>query len=200
MIDSPATNPIPPHGPSGFSTAIGKSISAHSTLFLVEGGILVAFGILAVLAPFVAGVATTLFIGWIFLFVGVFGLIFSYQSRTEPRFWWALLSSAVALLAGLLLLWNPLNGLFTLTLVLIAYFIVDGVLTILLGLAHRSELSDRWQWIVVSGVIDLILAAVIISGLPGTILWAPGLLLGIDLIFGGVAPIGMALAARKAVA
>ncbi|VTZ25137.1 conserved membrane hypothetical protein [Methylocella tundrae] len=197
MIDSPAARPL---GPSGISAAFGKSIGGHWKLFLAEGAILVVLGILAVLAPFLAGVAATIFIGWLFLFAGVSGLIFSYQSRTAPGFWWALLSSAVALLAGIALLWSPLAGLFTLTVVLIAYFIVDGVLTILLGLEHRRELTDRWQWIVVNGVIDLVLAAILISGLPGSVLWALGLLVGIDLIFGGASIISLALAARKAAA
>jgi uncharacterized membrane protein HdeD (DUF308 family) len=49
----------------------------------------------------------------------------------------------------------------------------------------------------VSGIIDLILAAIIIAGLPGTVAWALGLLVGIDMLFGGAALIGMALAARK---
>jgi uncharacterized membrane protein HdeD (DUF308 family) len=103
----------------------------------------------------------------------------------------------VALLAGLSLLWSPISGLVTLTVVLIVYFIIDGILTILLGLDHRRELSDGWQWIVVSGVIDLILAAILISGLPGTVFWAVGLLVGIDLAFSGISVIGLALAARK---
>lgn len=197
MIDSPAASPL---DPSGVSTALGKSLGGHWRIFLAEGIILVVLGILAVLAPFLAGVAATIFIGWLFLFAGVSGLIFSYQSRTAPGFWWALFSSVVALLAGIALLWSPLAGLFTLTVVLIAYFIVDGVLTILLGLDHRRELTDRWQWIVVNGVIDLILAAILISGLPGSVLWALGLLVGIDLVFGGVAIISLALAARKATA
>ncbi len=197
MIDSPATSPIPPLGPSGLSLALGRSIGEHWKLYLAEGVVLVALGVLAVFAPFVAGVAATLFIGWLFLFAGVFGLYVSYKSRSAPGFWWAVLSSVVALLAGLMLLSNPLTGLFSLTFVLIAYFIVDGVLTIMLGLDHRRDLSDRWQWIVASGVIDLILAVILISGLPGSVLWALGLLLGIDLIFGGGSIISVALAARK---
>jgi uncharacterized membrane protein HdeD (DUF308 family) len=194
MIDSPATRPL---GPTGLSTALGKSINAHWKIFLAEGVILVVLGILAVLAPFVAGVATTLFLGWLFLLAGVSGLVFSYQERRAPGFWWALISSVVALLAGLSLLWSPISGLVTLTVVLIVYFIIDGILTILLGLDHRRELSDGWQWIVVSGVIDLILAAILISGLPGTVFWAVGLLVGIDLAFSGISVIGLALAARK---
>jgi uncharacterized membrane protein HdeD (DUF308 family) len=48
-----------------------------------------------------------------------------------------------------------------------------------------------------SGIIDLILAAIIFAGLPGTAAWALGLLVGINMLFGGAALIAMALAARN---
>ncbi len=197
MIDNPATSPIPPLG-RGLGEGLTRTIAAHWKWYVAEGVILIILGLLAVLAPFVAGVATTLFIGWLFLFAGVTGLIFTYKQRAAPGFWWALLSSAVAVLAGLSLLANPLVGLFSLTVVLIAYFLIDGVLTIILGLEYRRDLSDRWGWVVFSGVIDLILAALLISGLPGTALWAVGLIVGIDLAFGGASIIGLALASHKA--
>jgi uncharacterized membrane protein HdeD (DUF308 family) len=200
MIDSPATSPISPIGHSSLSKALSNSIGAHRKLFLAEGVVLIVLGILAVLAPFVAGLAATLFIGSLFLLAGISGLLFSYQSRPTPGFWWGILSSVIALLAGLLFLWNPVGGLLTLTFVLIGYFLVDGVLTILLGFDHRHELTEGWQWIVGGGVIDLILAVIVISGLPGTALWAVGLLVGVDLAFGGATMIGVAMAARKPVA
>jgi uncharacterized membrane protein HdeD (DUF308 family) len=86
-----------------------------------------------------------------------------------------------------------------LTLVLTVFFIVDGVLIIILALEHRHELTRRWQWMMVNGVIDLVLAGIIISGLPGTLLWALGLLVGIDMLFGGASLIAIALEARKEV-
>jgi uncharacterized membrane protein HdeD (DUF308 family) len=49
----------------------------------------------------------------------------------------------------------------------------------------------------VNGVLDLVLAAVILSGLPGSLAWALGLLLGVDLLFGGTSLIAMALKARS---
>ena len=105
----------------------------------------------------------------------------------------------MALLAGLSLLWNPLMGLVTLTYVLIAYFVVDGVLSIVHAIEHRREASGRWEWMIFSGVIDLALAALIVSGLPGAFTWALGLMVGIDLIFAGWSLVTMALAARDAV-
>jgi uncharacterized membrane protein HdeD (DUF308 family) len=200
MIEPQVTAPIPPNGYSALTTPLGKSIGAHWKIFFAEGVVLIVLGILAMLAPVFAGIAATIFIGWLFLFAGVSGLIFSYQSRTAPGFWWGLLSSAVALLAGLSIVWNPLSGLLTLTFVLIGYFLVDGILTILAGLDYRRARSNRWQWLILGGGIDLLLAIILISGLPGSALWALGLLLGIDLAFGGASIIGVALAARKIIA
>jgi uncharacterized membrane protein HdeD (DUF308 family) len=58
-------------------------------------------------------------------------------------------------------------------------------------------LSERWSWLLVAGIMDLLIAAIIISGLPGSAEWAIGLLVGINLLFGGASLIGMALAVRK---
>jgi uncharacterized membrane protein HdeD (DUF308 family) len=84
----------------------------------------------------------------------------------------------------------------SLTLVAIVFFVVEGFATIMYALEHKRELSGRWGWMLVSGIIDLFLAAIIFAGLPGTAAWAIGLLVGINMIFGGVALIMMALHAR----
>jgi len=101
-------------------------------------------------------------------------------------------------IAGGVLLWNPLHGLVTLTYVLTTFFIVDGILVIILAIVHRRELSGKWEWMMVNGVMDLIIAGIVIFGFPGTLVWAFGLLVGIDMIFGGASLIAVALAARKA--
>ena len=80
---------------------------------------------------------------------------------------------------------------------LTAFFIVDGLLTIVLAIEHRRKLSGRWAWMMVNGVIDLILAGIIIAGFPGMLVWAFGLLLGIDMLFGAASLIAMALQARN---
>ena len=184
-------------GYPGVTVALTQSIREHWRLFLVEGIILVLLGLCAIIVPPIAGLAATIILGWLFLIGGIVGLVVTLSARRAPGFRWSLLSALVALIAGGVLLWNPLQGLVTLTYVLIAYFIVDGVLMIAFGIAHRRELSGRWEWLVLNGVIDLVLAALILSGLPGAFAWALGLLLGIDLVFGGMSLIAMALAARK---
>jgi uncharacterized membrane protein HdeD (DUF308 family) len=79
---------------------------------------------------------------------------------------------------------------------LIAFFIIEGVATIMFALEHRRALSGRWGWMLASGIVDLFLATVILAGLPGAVEWALGLMVGINMVFGGASMIGMALAAH----
>jgi len=186
-----------PLGNPDLAAALTKSLHQHWRLFVVEGIILVVLGLAAIIVPPIAGLAATVFLGWLFLIAGIVGLVATLRARQAPGFGWSLFSALVAVIAGGVLLWNPLAGLVTLTYVLIAYFIVDGILIIVLAIAHRRELSGRWEWMMVNGIIDLALAAIILSGLPGSFAWALGLLVGIDLVFGGASLIAMGLAARK---
>jgi uncharacterized membrane protein HdeD (DUF308 family) len=114
-----------------------------------------------------------------------------------PGFWWSLISAVLAIGAGIVLLLQPVQGTLTLTIVVGVYFLAEGVATIMYALEHRRELSERWSWLLIAGIMDVLIAAVIITGLPGSALWAVGLLVGINLLFGGASLIGMALAARK---
>ena len=177
--------------------ALRRSVHDHWRAFLIEGIVLTILGLAAIALPPIAGVATTILLGWLFLLGGVTGLIATFGQRNAPGFSWALLSAVIALAAGAVLLWNPAAGLVSLTYVLVAFFLIDGVLIIAMAFEHRRELSGRWEWMMLGGVMDLILAAIIIAGLPGTLAWALGLLVGVDLVFGGVALIAMALSARQ---
>jgi uncharacterized membrane protein HdeD (DUF308 family) len=182
-----------------FERAVKSAIHEHWVLFLIEGIVLVLLGAIAIVIPPLATLTYTILIGWVFLISGAVGLVTTFWMRHAPGFWWSLLSAVIAILAGLLLLGWPLTGALSLTLVLTAFFIVEGIASIMYAIEHRNQLSGRWGWMLLSGIIDLILAAIIIAGLPGTAAWALGLLVGINMLFGGTAMIGMALAARHAV-
>ena len=186
--------------PQEVRAALGRALHDHWGLFLAEGIILVILGLIAIVIPPLATLAATIVIGWLFVISGIAGLIMTFRARHAPGFWWALLSAVVALVAGVLLLWQPLVGVLSLTFVLIAFFVIDGVLSIFLAIEHRRELVGRWGWILLSGIVDLVIAAIIWAGLPGTAAWALGLLVGIDLVFGGTALIMVALAARRGAA
>jgi uncharacterized membrane protein HdeD (DUF308 family) len=182
---------------AGIERAFDNAIHEHWTLFLIEGIVLVILGIAAILLPVMATITFTILIGWVFLISGAVGLVTTLWMRKRvPGFWWSLLSALISIAAGIVLLIWPISGSLSLTLLLTAFFIVEGVASIMYAIEHRNQLTGRWGWMLVSGIVDLILAAIIIAGLPGTALWALGLLVGINLLFGGTAMIGMALAAR----
>jgi uncharacterized membrane protein HdeD (DUF308 family) len=176
--------------------AVANAFRDHSTSFLAEGIVLVLLGVLAIFVPLFATITVTVILGWIFLASGIMGLITTFGARQAPGFWWSLVSALIALGVGVILIAKPITGAVSLTLVLIVFFVVEGAATIMYALEHRRELSGRWEWMLVSGIIDLVLAGIIFAGLPGTAEWALGLLVGINMVFGGMALVVIALHAR----
>jgi uncharacterized membrane protein HdeD (DUF308 family) len=182
---------------SRLQSAMSETVKAHWKAFLFEGILLTVLGVAALILPPLASLAITIFLGWMFLISGIGGLIVTYWARSSPGFWWSLISAALAVLAGMLLLARPMQAVLTLTIVLGAYFLAEGVATIMYALEHRRELSSRWSWLLISGLVDIAIAFMVITGLPSSAEWAIGILVGINLLFGGATLIGMALAARK---
>ena len=188
-----SANKIEVRGPEG---AIVNSLRAHWKFFLIEGIVLLILGAIAVGVPPVATVAVELFIGWLILLSGVLGLVMTFQTRGSPGFGWSLLSAVLGIVVGIVLVMWPLSGVLTLTVMLTVFLTLEGIASIMYALAHRRESSSRWELMLVSGIVDLILAGLILAGLPGTAAWAIGLIVGINLLFGGVALVAMALQAR----
>jgi uncharacterized membrane protein HdeD (DUF308 family) len=172
------------------------SLHAHWKFFMGEGAILVLLGLASIILPQIASVTIAILIGWLLLMSGVVGLVSTFASRHAPGFALSLLSAAVGIVAGVVLLLWPLSGVVTLTLVLSAFLCVEGVVSVLYALEHRRGWSGRWGMLLFSGVVDLLLAALIFAGLPGSAAWAIGILIGINLVVGGSALIAMALRAR----
>jgi uncharacterized membrane protein HdeD (DUF308 family) len=187
-----------PQDITALQSKMSAAVREHWKAFLFEGILLAVLGLAAMIAPLIASLAFTIFLGWMFLISGVAGLAMTFWARQMPGFWWSLVSAALAVGAGIVLLARPAQGVLTLTIVISAYFLAEGVTTIMYALEHRRELSERWSWMLFSGLLDILIAAMIITGLPGSAEWAIGLLVGINLVFGGASLIGMALAARKA--
>jgi uncharacterized membrane protein HdeD (DUF308 family) len=176
------------------------AVRAHWKAFLVEGILLALLGLGAIVIPPLASLAVTIFLGWIFLVSGIAGLVLTFWARQMPGFWWSLISAVLAIGTGIILLLRPVQGTLTLTIVVGAYFLAEGVATIMYALEHRRELSGRWSWMLVAGLMDIVISFFITAGLPGSALWAIGLLVGINLLIGGTALVGMALAARNGAA
>lgn len=174
-----------------------EAIRNHRTLFLIQGIIMIILGLVAVAIPQIATIGVELVVGWLFVIGGIVRLVATFQSRGAPGFWWSVLTAILAIVVGVILLANPIAGVLTLTMVLIAMFVIEGIFQIIAGFEYRRAEAGSWFWLILSGVVDLVLAVLIIAGWPGTAAWAIGLLVGINLLFAGIALTMTAIAAKS---
>ncbi len=186
-----------------------KSIHDHWILFLIEGAVLILLGLMAVVVPSIASQNVTVVLGWLFLVSGAVGLATTCWARQAPGLWWSHVSALLAVLVGAALIANksqdlygglmgwPFENVGPMRLILVLFFLVEGGASIMFAFEHRARFSGRWAWMLASGVVDIVLASIIIFDLPGTSAWTMGLLVGINMILGGVALIAMGLHAGR---
>jgi uncharacterized membrane protein HdeD (DUF308 family) len=161
------------------------------------GGILfIIMGAVAILVPLVATLALTLLVGILFLIGGVYELIRAFRLRGAGRVFGATLFGILALAAGIVLIAFPLQGAITLTLFLGLFFLISGAFRALSAFDVRP--APGWGWFLFGGLVSVIIGVLILAGLPGSSLWAIGLLVGIDFLFFGTTLIAVAVAAGRA--
>ncbi len=125
----------------GIRRRIAATIHAHWKLVLAQGILLMVFGLLAVAMPNIATLAVEIFVGWLFFIAGIFRAVSVWQARRMPGYAWSMLSALLAVLLGLILILRPLAGVLTLTMVLIAFFILEGITAIVVAVQHREHLN-----------------------------------------------------------
>jgi uncharacterized membrane protein HdeD (DUF308 family) len=178
-------------------SALKDALKTNWKLFLFQGIVMVILGILAVAWPVVATIAVDLYVGWLFLITGMVGLMTIFSARDVPAFLWTLLAAALAIAAGILLLWKPAEGALSLTIVLTAFFIAEGIFQIIGSFSYRDVMPGSWGWTLASGVSDLLLATVLVAYWPVSAAWTLGLIVGINLLTSGVAIITISIEARN---
>lgn len=166
-------------------------------LIITEGVLFTILGIVAVILPTISTLAIELFLGWIMLFSGCIQLFRTFSDKAHISFWGSLLTSTLYVVAGILLIIYPLTGIVSLTLLLMFFFILEGLSKIVLGFSIRPWSNSIW--FILNGIIALIMAYIIYAGWPGTALWVLGLLVGINMIFFGMALIFFGNAIPKSI-
>ena len=179
----------------GLRRQLALTIHAHWKLFLAQGIVMMVLGFLAVAVPMLATLAVEIFVGWLFFVAGLFRAVWVWRSRQMPGFAWSFLAAVLAIVLGVILIVRPLAGILTLTMVLVAFFVIEGIASIIGAIEHRQHLRS-WGWVLFSGIIDLLLAYLIWAGWPSSASWAIGLLVGINMLFLGLSLVMTALAAR----
>jgi uncharacterized membrane protein HdeD (DUF308 family) len=187
MTDFPSTR---------IEARLRRHLHDHWKAYTIQGVIEIIVGILAILAPFAATLATTIFFGWLFLIGGVVGVISAIRAREAPGFWANLALSVLCAVLGIMFLVNPLSGAVTLTWIMATFFILSGVFNFAIARAFSASTGRFWL-VVISGVIDIALALLLIIGLPMTAIWAIGLFVGISFLTSGFSVLFAALDARN---
>ena len=157
---------------------------------MIAGVLSLLGGIVAIALPNIASVATAIFVGWLLVFASALDVVDAFSTRDGRRRALWLLMAVLTFIAGLYLLVAPLDGTFTLTVVLVIWFVAIGVARIVIAIADRD--TPGAGWLGLSGVLSLVLGLLIALELPESAAWAIGLIVGVDLIFSGVVLIALA--------
>jgi uncharacterized membrane protein HdeD (DUF308 family) len=167
----------------------------HWGWFLALGIVLVIAGIAAIAFPFLSTIAAKLAIGWIFLIVGIAEIIHGFFVPRWSGFLWNVLIGLLYVVVGGWLAFFPLTGILTLTIVIAALFIAEGIMELVMGVRLRPH--EGWGWLIFSGLVAIAAGALIALNLPSSAAWALGLLAGINLLFSGWSFIFLALSGRR---
>jgi uncharacterized membrane protein HdeD (DUF308 family) len=159
--------------------------------------LMIVAGILAILLPFVAGIAVNVFVGWMLIFSGGALVVFAWHTRGAGGVVWELLLAALYLFIGGFILFRPLLGLASLTLALSIYLLVEAALEFTLAFRLRS--GRGWGWLLFDGIITLILAFLIWRTWPSSSEWAIGTLVGVSILINGISRLMLSLAARRVI-
>ncbi|MBO6758988.1 MAG: HdeD family acid-resistance protein [Roseibium sp.] len=162
--------------------------------FLALGIALVIGGIVLIAAPFATSIAITLLIAAVLFVGGLIQIYHAFKTQAWSGFLWNLITGLIAVIGGIVIYVNPVAGTFALTLVIAAIFIAQGVSQLLM--AFRIRPHEGWGWVAAAGAVSLVAGFLIWMDLPGSAVWALGLIAGISVLMNGWSYIAIALAAR----
>jgi uncharacterized membrane protein HdeD (DUF308 family) len=168
-----------------------------STLSIVWGILLVVFGFIAIATPFLAAVAVTVVVSWLLVFAGIVHIVLAFHSHGAGSVIWKLLVGLAYIVFGGYMLLHPVLGVASLTLLLAALFLIEGILNVVLYFKLRP--LHGVGWVLVDGIITLLLGAMIYLQWPLSSVWAIGVLVGVSMLISGFARIAFSSAVRRAI-
>lgn len=161
------------------------------------GVLMIILGFVAILAPFEAGIAIVLIVGWTIIFTGAAQLIYGFRTHSGGRAVLEAILGLVYIVAGIYLLMHPAGGLLALTLLLASFFLVYGVFALVLAFQMRPH--KPWIWVLIDAIITIVLGCLIWAHWPLNAEWVVGTLVGLGIITSGVTRVMVSLALRNLV-
>jgi uncharacterized membrane protein HdeD (DUF308 family) len=167
-----------------------------STVSILWGVLLIVLGMVAVGSPLLAAVAVNVVVAWLIVLAGIAHLMLAFRAHGAGNMIWKLLVGVAYVCFGAYLIMRPLLGVASLTLVLASLFLLEGILDIVLYVKMRPLHGSNW--VLLDGIVSLLLGGMIYMQWPSSSAWAIGTLVGVSMIFSGVARVMMSLAVRRA--
>ena len=168
-----------------FREAMREAVRRYSLWYLVDGGLLVAAGLVAVIYPALASSGAVILLGWLLIVSGLLRGVGLIGTSQVPHFWLQLIAVGLAVLVGILFLRDPEQGLLPIALLLLLFFIVEGMSKVIFALSIRP--LPNWAWVLASGIVGILLALLLWTRLSSPTVWLIGILIGVQLIGEGAA-------------
>ncbi|CUH54324.1 HdeD family acid-resistance protein [Shimia marina] len=163
-------------------------------VLLVVGILALILGLIALANPFAASVTATLFVGWSFIFMGGFQIFAAFGSASTGAKIAGVLIGLLAMIIGVHIVAEPLQGLLSLTLVSGILFLVSGVFKASFGLFNFKGTARLAM--LLSAVVSIVLGVMVLSNFPQSAAVLLGVLLAVELLSNGISAIALAFAVR----
>jgi len=162
---------------------------------IVLGVLIIVLGFIAMMAPLATGVVAMSILAWTAIFGGVAQIVYAFQAHSGGRTLLEVILGVVYLAAGIYLMFHPLAGLLTLTLLLGCMLVGYGVIAVILAFQMRP--TQGWGWVLFDAAITVLLGLMIIAHWPINSAWVIGTLFGITILFRGVSRLMISLGLRR---
>jgi uncharacterized membrane protein HdeD (DUF308 family) len=180
------------------ATTIAQDIRRSTTWSIVLSVLMMVSGMLAILAPPIAGLTVTVLFGWLLIFTGMLHLGFAWRGDRAASVVGEILLAVLYGATGFYMLARPVVGLASLTLAIAVYLMAKGVLEG--AIAFKLRPLPGTGWLVFDGILTVAIAAMIAAAWPASTAWAVGVLVGVALFSSGLARLMVSVAVRRELA
>lgn len=173
----------------------GERLRGSWVWMAILGAISLIGGVLALANPMAATFAATVLAGWVFTLLGALQVVQAFRVTGWPGFIWSMLFGILVLAVGLSLIFNPLAGMVSLTLLVAVLFLVTGAVKVMYSFSLRP--ISGWGWVLFSGAVSVLLGIMILANFPWAAVSVLGILLAVELISNGILFLLLAFGLRK---
>lgn len=174
------------------STNLGNDLKGSAGAAIFTGILLILLGCMALGAPVLMGMSVAIMVGVSLVVGGIGLLVFAVRAGLGI---WPFILGILAILAGVYLVMNPEVAAGTLTMFVCAYLLFAGISEV--AMAFQIKPQDGWGWMLFSGILSIVLSVMLWGQFPFSGPMAIGILIGIKLLFSGIAVMMLGFAGKK---